>query len=103
MIMDLLIMNFQLYCHLKFIVVRNSRIRWFSIYEKLFFELINNFYFCNMIKDDIRVGMFGDKLYRIPQNYDLYDYYPSPKELLHKIVLKGKGDFYEIASNLYPE
>jgi hypothetical protein len=38
---------------------------------------------------------FKEALYTLPLNYDSMPHYPSPKELIGKIILKSSGDFQE--------
>lgn len=33
----------------------------------------------------------GDMIYAVPDNFDAYEFYPSPEELQRKFIIKGKG------------
>lgn len=40
---------------------------------------------------EILIKILGDKLYKLPEDYQKYEYYPSPNQLKKKVIIKDKG------------
>lgn len=40
---------------------------------------------------EILIKTLGDKLFTLPPNYQIFEYYPSPNQLKNKIIIKDKG------------
>ena len=45
--------------------------------------------------------IFGDKLYVVPYDWEIYDDYKSPNELKNKIIVKNKGKVEKVYENIH--